>query len=463
MNIEQGITPIAFMKLKALIFSIFFFLCLTVQAQFLAPFYSVLQSNRGLGNGKLTYRIYSSTTTSVFPANSAEFDSYLSNYNTLKKAEVVKISPKVGTLNSADNYAVNVINFNGSVNLYTAIGTTTPYSGYSGDGFTLVVSGYFIPKQTGTYKFSVEGDDAVDLYINNTNVVNHYGPHGASTIGTHTGTITLIAGTKYSLRARFMEGAGGEVFQLFWQKPSETSASVWYQDVEELSAYELVPNGLVMALDAGNVASYPQSSTTWFDLQGNANGAIGGNVTYFGANNGNFYFDGEQDYVDFGANPTNFPTGSMSMFMWIHPSTFKNPWNILLTKWFANTAGAGGSTDFHYAIKWNGSNYRQNLYTTSNFDMYGSTSFSTNTWYYVGFTLTNGGNMQFYVNGVADGPVQTGVSRTYYSSNSVLFMGDPRTLTGFQGHIANMSIHNRALSTEEVLQNFNTYKYRYGF
>ena len=30
-------------------------------------------------------------------------------------------------------------------------------------------------KQSGIYKFTIEGDDAVDVFINGTNVANHYG------------------------------------------------------------------------------------------------------------------------------------------------------------------------------------------------------------------------------------------------------------------------------------------------
>lgn len=453
------------MKLKISFILLFICLLNSAQAQFLAPYYPTLQSNRGKGNGKLSYRIYSSSTTSVFPATSAEFDSYLTTYNTFKAAATVKVVAKTGTINSSGNYSVNLINFTSSSDLYTAIGTTTPYAGFTGDGFTLVASGYFIPKQSGTYKFSIEGDDAVDLYINNINVVNHYGPHGPYAVGTHSGTISLVAGYKYTFRARFMEGGGGEVMQVFWQKPSETSGSAWYQDVEELSSDVTVPNGLVLALDAGNFNSYPQSGTTWFDLMGNRNGTIAGNTTYSSNANGYFTFDGDQDYVDFGSSPPNFPTGDITVFMWVKATSLRAGWNIFFSKWFSDALGNGTSSDMHYCIKWNGSNYYQNLYTSNTNDMYGSTALTTNTWYYVGFTLVNGSSLQLYLNGQPDGSARSGVSRTNYTTNSILYVGDPRTGNGvdFAGYIASLSIYNRAITADEVFQNFTNQKQRYGY
>ena len=114
----------------------------------------------------------------------------------------------------------------------TAAGIAVPNGG---ERFSLVASGYFIPSESGMYTFSSEGDDAVDLFIEGINVVNHYGPHGTNAIGSHTGTITLQAGVKYTFRARMQENGGGEGLLVYWRKPSETSG--WNIDENELSSY----------------------------------------------------------------------------------------------------------------------------------------------------------------------------------------------------------------------------------
>lgn len=105
----------------------------------------------------------------------------------------------------------------------------------NGDRFSIVATGFFIPTETGTYTFTCEGDDAVDLHINGVNVARHYGGHSVGNLGSHTGTIDLVAGIKYSLRARMQEFTGGEGLRVFWRKPSETTG--WFQDVNEISSY----------------------------------------------------------------------------------------------------------------------------------------------------------------------------------------------------------------------------------
>ena len=437
----------------------FLFYATTAFAQLVPNYYATLESNRPKGNKYLYYRLYS-TSTSAFPATAAEFETNFATAANFKLAGYVALTSNSGNLNSSSSYTSNLINFLNQTDLKNAIGNQSPYSGFSGDGFTIVVSGYFIPKQTGTYTFSIEGDDAVDLFINDQNVVNHYGAHGPGAIGTHTGTIALIAGKKYVFRARMQEGGGGEVMQLFWKKPSEASSSVWYQDIEELSGEEVVPNGLVLSIDPSNWYVYPKAGTAVTDLKGNATGTIGGNMAYSTIASGTFVSDGNADYIDFGKTPTNFPTGDISIFVWIRASSLSNGWNIFMTKWFTNTAGNGGYSDFHYAIYPSGGSYYQNLYTAYQSNLFGSTPLVANTWYQVGFTI-GGGNMQMYINGKPDGDLRSNNRINYNESN--LFLGDPRIgVGGLVGTIGSFAIYNRVISQEEVFQNFNATKTKYG-
>ena len=437
----------------------FFFFSTTAFAQLVPNYYATLESNRPKGNKYLYYRLYS-TSTSAFPATAADFETSFATAANFKLAGYVALASNTGNLNTSASNTTNLINFLNQTDLKNAIGNQSPYSGFGGDGFTIVVSGYFIPKQTGTYTFSIEGDDAVDLFINNVNVANHYGDHGPGAIGTHTGTIALIAGKKYVFRARMQEGGGGEVMQLFWKKPSEASSSVWYQDIEELSGEEVVPNGLVLSIDPSNWYVYPKAGTAVTDLKGNATGTFGGNMAYSTIASGTFVSDGNADYIDFGKTPTNFPTGDISIFVWIRASSLSNGWNIFMTKWFTNTAGTGGYSDFHYAIYPSGGSYYQNLYTAYQSNLFGSTPLVANTWYQVGFTI-GGGNMQMYINGKPDGDLRSNNRINYNESN--LFLGDPRNgVGGLVGTIGSFAIYNRVITQEEVFQNFNATKTKYG-
>jgi hypothetical protein len=426
--------------------------------QILPTYYSTLESNRPKGNKYLYYRMYTSST-STNPNTAAEFESTYVNAANYKTSGYVTLTSNTGNLNSSISSTSNLLNYTSYTQLGTAIGTQTPYAGFNGQGYASVISGYFIPKQSGTYTFSIEGDDAVDLFINNQNVANHYGGHGSSAIGTHTGTIVLISGKKYLFRVRMQQGYGGDVLQLFWKKPSESAGSIWYQDIEELSGEEAVPNGLVFSVDPSNWYTYPKYGTSVYDLKGNATGTIGGNMTYSSIGGGTFLTDGNADYVDFGKTPTNFPTGEISAFVWVRPSTLNYGWNIILTKWFQNTDAVGYS-DFHFAIYPNGASYYQNLYTTSQSNLFGSTVLSINTWYQMGFTIS-GGKMQMYLNGTTDGALRTN-SRTNYTQSS-LWLGDARAgVGGLVGNLGSVLIYNRGITADEVLQNYNATKSKYG-
>jgi hypothetical protein len=233
-----------------------------------------------------------------------------------------------------------------------------------------------------------------------------------------------------------------------------------------LGGPNIITNGLVLQLDAANAKSYVSGSATWRDLSGNNNtGSLGvsgsGTIpTYNNINGGVLTFNGNNNYVNLGSSPINFPTGNITVLSWCRVSAFNSTWNIIITKWFSTIGAPGGSFDFHFSIKNNGFTNRQNLYTTSNSDIYSTTPLFTNTWYNIGFTLVNGGLLQFYLNGIQDGSVSP-VTRTYGSDS--LIMGDSRSsLYALNGNVANSQIYNRALSASEIFQNYNATKGRFG-
>ena len=232
-----------------------------------------------------------------------------------------------------------------------------------------------------------------------------------------------------------------------------------------INSNNLIENGLVINLDPANLNCYNGTGTTVTNLVANgANGTMNPSMaTNFSTSNGGlFYLDGDQDYIDFGKTPANFPTGDISVFFWIKASSFRNGWNIIFSKWFQDITGTGGYSDMHYAIYPNGPNYYQNLYTTNSNNMFGTIALTTNTWYYIGFTIANG-NMQMYLNAGVDGPVRTGSGRTNFPQSS-LWLGDARSggIIEFNGYMGSTQIYNRAITAPEVFQNYNATKQNYG-
>jgi hypothetical protein len=124
----------------------------------------------------------------------------------------------------------NVLNWTQAERSSVFSGVTFPNSG---DDFAVTVLGTFVPSETGPYTFTISGDDAVDLWIDDRVVASHYGGHGMAALGVHTGTVDLDAGQTYRFRARQEDGDGGDGLRVYWRKPSQ--ATGWHQDASELT------------------------------------------------------------------------------------------------------------------------------------------------------------------------------------------------------------------------------------
>ena len=125
---------------------------------------------------------------------------------------------KGATVYASGTAAVNsaLLDFNGR---WTASGI--PNGGnYTG----IKIYGYFVPKETGTYSFFINGDDGVDFSLDGSVVTSFYGPHGFG--ANHYGTVNLVAGKSYAFMARYQNWGGGWGMDLEWKRPSQSSWSI---------------------------------------------------------------------------------------------------------------------------------------------------------------------------------------------------------------------------------------------
>lgn len=166
-----------------------------------------------VGNGELNYEVF--TAPGSHPYSAGEFASFVNPAN---------------LTSSGSNSGSVLLNWENS-DILTNANIAVPNGG---EQFAVQVSGFFIPQESGLYTFTCEGDDAVDLFINDSNVANHYGGHGTESLGSHTGTIQLVEGVSYLFRARMQENGGGEGLRVFWRRPSENDG--WNLYTNELSS-----------------------------------------------------------------------------------------------------------------------------------------------------------------------------------------------------------------------------------
>ena len=225
-------------------------------------------------------------------------------------------------------------------------------------------------------------------------------------------------------------------------------------------------------LDGANPASLATTgATSWRDLisNGSITGSLSGTAAYSSAGGGSLSTSGTSTYggaafpATSAGTPTN-PSGDMSLMMWVKFSSFNSEWNLLASRWFMGPAGAENQ-DWHFAVRTSGATRYLNLYTTNKPNTFGTTTFATDTWYLVGFTLTWSGNLQFYVNGVPDGPLVTGATRNANAS-AQLWISDARnTCSGCatNGNIAKVRIWNSKLESNTVLNDFNVERELFGY
>lgn len=230
----------------------------------------------------------------------------------------------------------------------------------------------------------------------------------------------------------------------------------------------LITDGLVIHVDAGFTPSYPRSGVTMDNLTYTAttaglyNGIGWGDYGVGGA----FLFDGIDDAITVNYSYTDFSYVGQpfSLCAWAN-KTQTNPQTRVVQR---GLSGGGGYWGFGFT---NGT--QLSFFTGSNST--GATQFSTNniisnnTWYYIVSTFDNNSNAKLYLNGndVTGTPVS--LPSPPVPSYPVCYnLGLYNCLSGgykeyFKGYIAQHSGYNKVLTADEVLQNFNATKSRFGY
>jgi len=95
-----------------------------------------------------------------------------------------------------------------------------PYQADDDEYYLAIFKGYIYFPDTGIYKFGIDGDDAVEVYIDNTLVTGWYGGHARATHATHVKYVNAESGY-HKVEYHMQEKGGGDSYHLYWQPPSE--------------------------------------------------------------------------------------------------------------------------------------------------------------------------------------------------------------------------------------------------
>lgn len=208
--------------------------------------------------------------------------------------------------------------------------------------------------------------------------------------------------------------------------------------------YGIVKDGLVLYLDASSPNSYNSNFglTTWKDISGNGNnGTLVNGPTFNSGNGGSIVFDGSNDYVSI---PSFSFTEDFSVNFW-----------EMLTFGTGNNQGVIGNVGAGDDINHYGGKVRLYNRTADSDAIVAITSVSLNIYYNYTFTRT-GTSYKIYTNGVLDNlntyPVFSWDVSAIGSGNAGYF----------RGKIPLIHLYSRALTAQEVLQNYNATKSRFG-
>ena len=221
------------------------------------------------------------------------------------------------------------------------------------------------------------------------------------------------------------------------------------------SGPDIVEDGLVLCLDAGNRESYTGSGDIWNELSNNMSAELVNSPTFNSQNNGFFQFVSD-DYARI-PNNTLLDTQTPSVEVWIKTNA-----TTQLGFWFEK-----GTVNSQYSLfQSNGTLiWRQNVggslidltITTSNF-------INTSNWYQVVGTFTSGRRRLYVNNNLVNSDTVTGTLGTNTGGMSIGAYGG---YTGsksyyYNGNLAICRVYNKELTSTEVLQNYNAIKGRFG-
>jgi len=231
----------------------------------------------------------------------------------------------------------------------------------------------------------------------------------------------------------------------------------------------IVKDGLVLYLDAGSPNSYYGGvGTVWKDMSGNGNnGTLTNGPTFNSSNGGSIVLDGVDDYVNITQN---------TLYRFVNTQPFS------LSVWVRCTSTSGFVSLIAYSLAGDNRGYYLsidlNVLRTNSFlfDYYDGNAFrgiqgtnnsvTINSW--INLVATSSSNsvndMKVYQNGLLTSFTNrgTGTPNTINYNSLSLQIGARGSSGYFKGNISQTLIYNRALTSQEVSQNFNATRARFG-
>ena len=216
------------------------------------------------------------------------------------------------------------------------------------------------------------------------------------------------------------------------------------------SGPDIITNGLVLNLDAGDRKSYPGSGTLWTDRSGNSiNGTLVNGPTFSSGNAGSIVFNGVNHWATLPSTPKfAFGTAPFTVNIWYKLSTVSN---------YSCLFSFGGSNGPYGGLYVNRFSSNSLLFYANAVRLQPTIEQLQNVWYNITFI---GNSSSLYLNSVK--LQESAYSANFPQQGFLIGANHSAYSECMNGNISVVQIYNRALTSEEIKQNFNATKSRFG-
>ena len=225
----------------------------------------------------------------------------------------------------------------------------------------------------------------------------------------------------------------------------------------------IVSDGLVLHIDPSKNTSYPGTGNTIYDLSGFGNtGTLTNGPVLSSSNGGAIVLDGTNDYVTIG-DKLDLGLGNYTFSCWFKLNSVTGYQCI-----FSKSIAAYASNRYAlYIDNTKLKSFMQGDLTSGDVDFSSTLTLSTGIWYHVTSVYDRSGTLKLYVNGVLDSSqaisqwqnVNIQTSHTFKIGAYATSGDEPTFFTN--GNITSFTAYNRALTQQEILQNYNATKGRF--
>ena len=229
----------------------------------------------------------------------------------------------------------------------------------------------------------------------------------------------------------------------------------------------IVTDGLVLALDAADRNSYPGSGTTWTDLSGfGRNGTLTNMEIPGDYSNTHFNFDAIDEWVDCSLSSGLTGTGSWTMEAWFKVNGA--PSNTSYMNVIVDTDATGASANM-IAVDYGGTSlggsqnqlvYASRPSTGGSYTNLLGPVLTQGVWYYASAVRNGTTDTKLYTNGTLSSTYSGNIPTATQPLVRIARWTDGTVYSNIS--VSSVKIYNKALSAQEVSQNFNALRGRFG-